>query len=141
MRSTFVILLQTVFLLGFMPTESNPTSKINLGDNTWLVTEMPNFDATPFSDRQKPKITFDLEENRFHGFAGCNRMFGSFEVHEDSLFIGNVAATRMMCEDMRVEDHFFRYFQQTKFKIAQIDSVLILEFDSGKFILKPTSLE
>lgn len=45
----------------------------------------------------------DKEKQQIYGFAGCNRFFAAF-VPGDSLAVGPVGMTRMMCAQMATED-------------------------------------
>lgn len=64
--------------------------------------------------RGTPYIAFSAEESRVTGNAGCNQFTGSFELGEaGGLSFGNIAATKMMCADMSVEDRFMGVFEQT----------------------------
>lgn len=57
---------------------------------------------------EAPYIGFDQKTGRVYGHAGCNRLMGAY--HVDSLKAGKmnfsqVAATRMMCPDMTLEQN------------------------------------
>lgn len=56
---------------------------------------------------QRPYIEVDPKEDRFSGFAGCNRFTGGYTLNGTSLDLGQAAVTRMACEDsMQLEDQF-----------------------------------
>lgn len=62
---------------------------------------------------ETPYLLFDAKESRVNGFAGCNRFFGSIELKENNrLRFSGVGATRMACQDMKVEDELFEVFNQ-----------------------------
>ncbi len=57
--------------------------------------------------RGTPYIAFFAEDSRVSGNAGCNQFTGGYELGEaGGLSFGNIAATKMMCADMSVEDRF-----------------------------------
>lgn len=62
--------------------------------------------------RGTPYIAFYAEESRVSGNAGCNQFSGGYELGEaGGLSFGNIAATKMMCADMSVEDRFMGIMQ------------------------------
>ena len=65
--------------------------------------------AAPAAGAKAPSLVFEREGNRVHGFAGCNRFSGTCEyLPEGRLRFSMMAATRMACPDMTVEDEFLR---------------------------------
>lgn len=65
--------------------------------------------AAPAEGEQAPSLVFEREGNKVHGFAGCNRFSGACEYPgEGRLRFSMMAATRMACPDMTVEDEFLR---------------------------------
>ena len=58
------------------------------------------------SSESDPFIGFDTKEGRIYGNAGCNRIMGVLEidsVNPGHIVLSNVAATRMMCPDIKTE--------------------------------------
>jgi heat shock protein HslJ len=54
-----------------------------------------------------PTLTFSDADNKVSGFAGCNRLAGTYEAKGDSLRIGPLALTRMACPSgMELETKF-----------------------------------
>jgi heat shock protein HslJ len=66
--------------------------RIVLGDTTWTVVEL---EGVPVVDETAPTLVFDLVEARVAGFAGVNRLMGSFSLDEDGLRFGPLATTLM----------------------------------------------
>lgn len=78
----------------------------------WSLVSLHGETLSLTSDRI-PYMLFDAKENRVNGFAGCNRFFGSIELKENNrLRFAGVGATRMACQDMKVEDELFDVFNQ-----------------------------
>ena len=48
-------------------------------------------------------LEFDLDQKRMTGNAGCNRMFGGFEISGRQIAFSNIATTRLACSDMAAE--------------------------------------
>ena len=65
---------------------------ISLGDTTWTVVEL---EGGPVDADGAPSLVFDLEESRVAGFAGVNRLMGTFSLDEDELRFGPLATTLM----------------------------------------------
>ncbi len=48
---------------------------------------------------QRLTLKFDDTEKKISGFSGCNRFFGKYTSDEKSINIGNLASTKMMCQE------------------------------------------
>lgn len=92
--------------LGMVACTSTPSSKestqqINtalLQSKTWVLTHIG---ATPFTTSQPaqaPHLQFSTDL-RFSGSDGCNRLMGTYAIHEDAISLSQVASTRMLCLD------------------------------------------
>lgn len=57
----------------------------------------------PDSSKKAPTLEFQLEKNKVLGFSGCNSINGNFEMTQDSLSFGDIAATQKTCTEMEVE--------------------------------------
>ena len=58
-----------------------------------------------------PSIRLDPEQPRVSGFAGCNRLMGTFELDGTRLSFGSAATTRMACLDGEdVEQRFLQAY-------------------------------
>ena len=69
---------------------------ISLGDTIWRVVEC---EGTPVDGEGAPNLVFDLEESRVAGFAGLNRLMGTFSLAQDELRFGALATTLMAGTD------------------------------------------
>lgn len=60
-------------------------------------------------------ITFEEGTNRVSGYSGCNRFTGTFEIHENNLKFGPIAATKMLCAEVNntIEQQFFEALSKT----------------------------
>jgi heat shock protein HslJ len=80
------------------------------------------------------KITIVFgEDGRFHGSAGCNRYFGTYEVGTDhSLSTGKTGSTMMMCPD-EIMDWESRYLQTLKhISSYRTENMLLMLFHDGE---------
>ncbi|MBX3602682.1 MAG: META domain-containing protein [Rubrivivax sp.] len=58
-----------------------------------------------------PSLRLDPEQPRVNGFAGCNRLMGTFELDGARLSFGSAATTRMACLDGEdVEQRFLQAY-------------------------------
>ncbi|MCK0161369.1 META domain-containing protein [Allomuricauda sp. F6463D] len=71
-----------------------------------------------FSGRDVPNMEININNNRFSGFSGCNRMTGSLFFEQGILRFTQVASTRMACPSMEKEAEFLTALQgSTTYKI------------------------
>lgn len=74
-----------------------PTTLQDLEAERWVLDGAA---STPVVDAGTATLAF--EDERVHGSAPCNTFAGPFEVDDDELSIGPLAATRRSCEDERM---------------------------------------
>lgn len=60
-----------------------------------------------------PTMEINAAENKFIGYAGCNRMNGSLFFEKGLLRFTNVNATKMMCEPTNKESEFLKALQSS----------------------------
>lgn len=77
-----------------------------------IVVNGKTFD--PKNVEENPNISF--ENNKFYGYAGCNRFFGSYQSNENTLEIqgDRVASTQMLCHPLDVMGVKMLFFQILK---------------------------
>lgn len=80
--------------------------------------------------KEFPMLEIYTRENKFSGFAGCNRMNGSLFFEKGVLRFTNLASTKLLCEPGNKEAEFITALQQSnKYQIK--DNRLILSNSSG----------
>ncbi|MER3375631.1 MAG: META domain-containing protein [Allomuricauda sp.] len=87
----------------------------------WVLEEMDGKTVSKedFNGKDVPNMEININNNRFSGFSGCNRMTGSLFFEKDLLRFTQVAGTRMACPDMGKESEFLKNLQAiTKYSIA-----------------------
>lgn len=79
----------------------------------WVLEEMKGTSVSKddFSGRDVPNMEVNINDNRFSGFSGCNRMTGSLFYENDVLRFTQVASTRMACPGMEKETEFLSALQ------------------------------
>ena len=79
----------------------------SLFDITWNLVELDGQAAPTGMGGRPATLLLNREEQRASGFAGCNRMSGSFTHSADSISFGPLAMTRMACtEGMELEQRY-----------------------------------
>lgn len=69
----------------------------------------------PENAERQPDLYFNTEAGRLYGSAGCNRYSAGYEAPGDGeLSISPIAATKMMCEHMELEERYLDVLQQVK---------------------------
>lgn len=78
----------------------------------WLLETLngKNISQADF-ENELPTMEINASENKFTGYAGCNRMNGTLFFEKGLLRFTNVATTRMMCEPTNKEAEFLKALQ------------------------------
>lgn len=77
----------------------------------WDLVEMNEEKIALADGITTPFIGFDQKEARIYGNAGCNSFFGtivtdSTQANLNSISFDNMGSTKMLCENMELEDEF-----------------------------------
>jgi heat shock protein HslJ len=90
-----------------------PTS--SLVGTEWTLVELDGAPAGKGAGGRAPTLLFTAEGRRASGFAGCNRMSGTFELEGERLRIISLATTRMACtEGMELEQRYLEALEQVR---------------------------
>lgn len=87
----------------------------------WVLEEMNGemVSAVDFNGQDVPNMEININNNRFSGFSGCNRMTGGLFYEKDVLRFTQVAGTKMACPGMDKESKFLQNLQaSTQYTIA-----------------------
>jgi len=81
---------------------------VTLAYTKWTLVELDGETVEVGEGELPPSLVLDLEESRVAGFAGVNRLTGSFALSEGELRFGPLATTRMAGSEhaMRLEQDF-----------------------------------
>jgi len=118
---------------------SNPKTNVSkpganvLDARRWNLIEMGGAKV----ESSKAFVEFVAAEKRFAGNAGCNRMFGKFEMNGDKIKISGIGTTKMFCSAkgvMKLESNFVKALEQTT-RYKQKGETLNL-FAGNRLILK-----
>ncbi|MBU2929459.1 META domain-containing protein [Winogradskyella psychrotolerans] len=61
---------------------------------TYYITQLEDTDVSLY----KLVISFDETSNKVTGFAGCNSLFGSYSLENNSITLENIATSKKMCQ-------------------------------------------
>lgn len=107
-----VVSLSVVLFVSVMALSCNSAPKVDpltaLASNTWMLKSMKGeqADSTSFA-RGVPYLEFDAGEMHVSGFAGCNRVMGSFGIEEkNGISLDKLASTKMACAGVDGETEF-----------------------------------
>ena len=86
------------------PTVVNSDYKASITDVFWSLTEVMGKPVVLAPDTKMVFVRFNLKDNRVEGNAGCNNMFGKFELSDNErIKISGLGSTKMACEGTRME--------------------------------------
>lgn len=131
-----VILLLVVSLINFSCSSNVSNNfKEDLKNNRWLLKSVDEKSITDLEFHKEVFIQFPTDsEDQFRGFAGCNNIFGGYELNQDSLKFINVASTRMACDKMDFEANFLKKLQTIN--NYKIEKDILLLFSENEEVMK-----
>ena len=94
----FLILISFLISLKSCNTTAKMLDSVNTAtiiNGTYLVETLNNKQVWA----NKLSINFNEKEAEISGFSGCNRFTGNYSLKMDSIKIGSLASTKMLCED------------------------------------------
>lgn len=107
---------------GLEVTNSNQT----LDNSKW---ELISLNQKEIKKAEKvANINFE-KDSRVFGNLGCNNFFGTYKLNKNSLEIGQVGSTMMMCQNMQTEQDFAKVLQDVK--TYKIDKNSLVFFDEN----------
>ena len=99
---------------------------LNLVGKYWKLLELYGNPITPANNPREAHIIFHIEDNRFSGDAGCNRIMGSYQTKESNqLALSSAATTMMMCLDMETETNFLKALEMVDSYLVQNDTLTL----------------
>jgi heat shock protein HslJ len=134
-----ILFIGTISFLVSCQKESNPAnllitstvvSNSDLRNKKWQLTQLNS--KIIEGDANSYYIKFDSKEDQFSAKAGCNTLFGSFQLGENTkIAFSNVGATKMYCMNMEVENQFIQLLEKTT-QIKINEQILIFSSDNSK---------
>ena len=94
---------------GAVPTKSTA----QLLNTYWKLTELGDQVITTPQDGREIHFVMESENQRVHGFSGCNRMMGGYVLNGTELKFDQMGGTMMACTaNMEVERKFLGMFSE-----------------------------
>lgn len=117
----------------------NSTSTSSITDKNWKINlinlEKIEGDSTDYF------LTLDSSSKQFHAKAGCNQIFGEFEINDTMISFSKIGTTKMYCfETMKFEEALLSVLSNkskivivdaTKFILLN-DDIVIAQFELAK---------
>jgi copper homeostasis protein (lipoprotein) len=86
-----------------------------LENSYWKLTRLAQQPVILAPEQREPYLVLQAQDRRLNGYAGCNRMTGSYEVDDTSLRFSQTATTKMACvKGMDTEDDFLKALGQVR---------------------------
>jgi heat shock protein HslJ len=113
-------LFQIVLVLAIVCGASSctlKTSDIITQDNTildayWMLVSLEGQKVTLASDSKTAFIRFQEKEDDIHGFTGCNKFKGKYNLGDDSLILTEISSTKMSCTNIESDQRFLEVLQK-----------------------------
>jgi len=118
--------------------EKNPDERFAIHD-IWVLEAIEGILIPKPAENEKlqtPVLEINVTEMKVMGSDGCNRIAGAINFLDgEKLEFGNMAVTRMMCNNMEIADNFNKTLPTVrKFKKEGLNLILLNE--SGKEVLR-----
>ncbi len=104
---------------------ANNVDEQSITNKKWKITLLNSEKIE--GDEKNFYLKLNSNSNQLEAKAGCNQLFGEFQIKDNFISFSKIGSTKMYCEDtMAVENSFIAILSQTS-KVVVIDS--------SKFIL------
>jgi len=91
---------------------------------------------TAISEGKAPNLEFNLVENRFYGFGGCNRIHGQITIDKQKVTFGKVISTMMACPNLEKETIFTQKLNEQTYNFKFEEGKLILSNEANQLSFK-----
>jgi len=108
-------------ILGFVLLLSFASCKSTFPDSSWTnkqwtVVEMAGVPVQTSNSLQDAHLIFNASDKTVNGSGSCNRISGPYEMgKKHTLKFGNLAATRMTCQNQAFENKLLETLQGVEF--------------------------
>lgn len=115
------------FEKGTAQTEAQPVAvDANALKGTWTLKSIDGAEAGSLYAEAVPTLTFDFDESRIYGNAGCNNYNAQFSLADTQLVVGPVITTRMACPSLEGEGLYTQAIADTSSLTLPNENVLQL---------------
>ncbi|MDO5101449.1 MAG: META domain-containing protein [Lautropia sp.] len=116
--------------------KSFPPPGIALRGTRWRLVSMAGHDGSaPWVE--PPNLLLQADGSAVAGFAGCNRYFGTYRLHEKRLSLGQLGVTKRLCDPAanQLERAFLAALNATD-RLVKDGTQLVLQDASGNMLLR-----
>ncbi|MBD8488754.1 copper resistance protein NlpE N-terminal domain-containing protein [Echinicola sp. CAU 1574] len=85
---------------------------------------------------KSPNLEFNLMENRFYGFGGCNRINGNITLENQKVTFGKVVSTQMACPNLEKEGVFLKKLNDQTYDFIISEGRLTLSNEEDELVFK-----
>jgi heat shock protein HslJ len=113
------------------------TPDASLTETYWKAVEIGGAPVTLQPRQREPHLVLTRKGDRVHGFTGCNRLTGAYELNDQGLRFKKMATTKMACTPPlnAQETAFLRALEATRSLHLKGDS-LELKDASGQVVMR-----
>lgn len=102
-------------------------------DVRYVVTSAESLDIVEGST-----IEITLGDGQLSAYAGCNRIFGQYQLEGTTLVAGPLASTRMACEpELMDQDTWLIRLLESEPELRLEDDEMVITADTGVLVLSP----
>ncbi len=125
--------IESSYASWYILTKEKPSTQMNNQLNTSWELQLIN-DLPVTVDSKLPYLELQLNDNRFTGFGGCNRINGSVVDSGNTLKFGMIIATKMACPHLETESQFLKLLNNRTWKYEVEGSNLVLTAGNEQLI-------
>ncbi len=121
----------TKILVSQVRPDVNGDGQVRLAGTHWQLSMLGTEAITADVTQHTPYITFNQDDNKVLGFAGCNRFSGHYDRLVNSVSLTQLLTTKKLCfKQMNLETQFLTALSETD-NYNVIDNTLTLYSNSG----------
>lgn len=130
--------IESSYASWYILTKEKPSARANNELNTSWELQLIN-DVPVTVENKLPSLEFQLNDNRFTGFGGCNQISGPVEPSGNTLKFGAIIATKMACPDLETESQLLKLLNNRTWNYKIEGSNLILSHGDELLIFTRTN--
>lgn len=137
MRTTLFLSLAAAGIMAVSCSSGKKAATVNDLTGEWNITGINGTSVKTSAGEETPYIGFDTRNGTVNGFAGCNRIMGSFDKNAapGTISLSKMGATRMMCPDMSLENSLLTALSSVKGYALDRSGNLLLTGQDGKTLV------
>ncbi|QUM75879.1 YbaY family lipoprotein [Moritella sp. 24] len=121
----------TEVLVSQVRAEVKEDGQASFANTHWQLSMLGTQQITSEVTTQKPYLTFNQDDNKVFGFAGCNRFSGNYEALANNVSLTQLVTTKKLCfQQMNLETKFLTALSEAG-NYNVIDNTLTLYSNGG----------